>query len=320
MMYIEKRSEGVSGGGDSAASFVRTAVSMDTIVSIEVVRPASASDCAAAVGRAFDWFSEVEGRCTRFDPQSETMRLCAHPGVVTEVSPLLFSVVEFALAVAEASSGAFDPTIGGSMSRHGFDRNYLTGERLPTSLRAEPSADYRDVLLDAENRTITLRQPLILDLGAVAKGLAVDLAAAELRRFEHFAINAGGDLYLAGHNRDDEPWRVGVRNPRQTDELLDTLQLSGVAVCTSGDYERVRPGDRAGHHILDPQTGDSTNAAASVTVVAPTAVVADALATAAFVLGPRRGIRLLEVQEVEGMIITPRLSISETHGFGSYRV
>ena len=84
---------------------------------------------------------------------------------------------------------------------------------------------------------MTLHRPLLLDLGAVAKGLAIDMAARELQPFENFAIDAGGDLYFGGCNAAGEPWSVGIRHPRG-DGLLDTLRVSDAAVCTSGDYER----------------------------------------------------------------------------------
>ena len=94
--------------------------------------------------------------------------------------------------------------------------------------------------------------------------------------------------------------------------------MSDAAVCTSGDYERTVPAaDGGGHHILDPRSGASPDAVASVTVVAPTAMAADALATAAFVLGPREGLRLLERQGVEGLILTPALERYETRGMAS---
>ena len=96
---------------------------------------------------------------------------------------------------------------------------------------------------------------------------------------------------------------MGIRHPRG-DGLLDTLHVSDVAVCTSGDYERQTD---AGHHLLDPRTGAPANAVASVTVLAPSAMVADTLATAAFVLGPTDGIALLERHGVEGLIVTPAL-------------
>jgi thiamine biosynthesis lipoprotein len=175
------------------------------------------------------------------------------------------------------------------------------------------------VRLDPGQKTITLVRPLILDLGAVAKGLAIDMAARELSALDNFAIDAGGDLYVAGCNPDGAPWSIGIRHPRLLDQLSASLRLSNLAVCTSGDYERRRPpgdddvdGADSGHHILDPRTGASAGAVASVTVVAPTAMAADALATAAFVLGPAAGIRLLERQGVNGLIISPTLERHST--------
>jgi thiamine biosynthesis lipoprotein len=151
---------------------------------------------------------------------------------------------------------------------------------------------------------------LVLDLGAVAKGLAVDLAARALSGMKNFAIDAGGDLYFGGHNVDGDPWSVGIRHPRNEHELFATLRVSNMAVCTSGDYERRSPngedgGEEGEHHILNPRTGASPTMVASATVVAPTAMVADALATAAFVLGPTDGLRLLNRHGVDGLLLTP---------------
>ena len=148
---------------------------------------------------------------------------------------------------------------------------------------------------------------LTIDLGAVAKGLAVDAAARELQPFRDFAIDAGGDLYLGGRNPDGAPWSVGVRHPRADGGLLDTFRVSDAAVFTSGDYERPA-------HIVDPRSGASPGAVASVTVVAPGAMLADALGTAAFVLGPPEGLRLLERHGVEGLIVTTALERFETRG------
>jgi len=151
-----------------------------------------------------------------------------------------------------------------------------------------------------------LRRPLTLDLGAVVKGLAVDLAARELQPFRDFAIDAGGDLYLGGYNERGAPWRVGIRHPRNPGELIGTVDVSDRAVCTSGDYERTSPDGR--HHILDPRTGVPATSVASATVVASGAMLADALATAAFVLGPREGIALLDRLGLDGVIVTPELT------------
>ena len=177
------------------------------------------------------------------------MQLIAQVGVAVPVSAILYEAVRFALAVAEESDGAFDPTVGYAMETRGFNREYRTGRTVKTALEPGGSVSYRDVRLDPERKTITLLRPLILDLGAVAKGLAIDLAARELQPFENFAIDAGGDLYLGGCNPDGEPWSVGIRHPRRDNELIDSLRVSIEAVCTSGDYERrsAGEGDESSH-------------------------------------------------------------------------
>jgi thiamine biosynthesis lipoprotein len=282
---------------------VRTEVLMGTLVTIHVVPPGA----DAAIERAFEWFRDIEARCTRFDGDSELMRLSARVGEPVPASAILFEAVRFALSVAEDTGGAFDPAVGHLMAARGFDREHRSGRTARAPVAAAEGVSYRDVHVDADARTITLDRPLTLDLGAVAKGLAIDAAARELQPFGDFAIDAGGDLYLGGRNPDGAPWSVGIRHPRLDGQLIDSLRISNKAVCTSGDYER-------GAHILDPRAGSVSAAAASVTVVAPTAMLADALATAAFVLGLEEGIELLERHGVHGLIVTSALERRETAG------
>lgn len=301
---------------------VRTSTRMGTFVTIHVVgapvgtktETESPTLREQAAERALAWFDRVEECCTRFDADSEVMRLVAQVGVAVPVSTLLYEAVQFALAVAEETGGAFDPTVGHAMETRGFNREYRSGRPVHTAIHTPvdcgKAVSYRDVLLDPDRQTITLLRPLILDLGAVAKGLAVDLAARELSPFENFAINAGGDLYLGGRNPEGEPWSIGIRHPRSDADLIDLLRVSNRAVCTSGDYEKL--GADGGHHILDPRTGSSADGVASVTVVAPTAMLADALATAAFVLGPAEGIRLFDRLGVDGLIFSISGSVPET--------
>ncbi len=192
------------------------------------------------------------------------------------------------------------------MAARGFNREHRTGE-VAAAVVADDDVTYHDIQLDTHAHTILLRRPMTLDLGAVAKGLAVDAAARELAEFHNFAIDAGGDLYLSGRNAQNEPWAVGIRHPRNDGELIDRLQIMNQAVCTSGDYER-------GEHILDPRTAQAAQRVASATVVAPFAMLADALATAAFVMGPEDGISFLTRMGVEGLIVTPDLQRFETAG------
>ena len=278
---------------------IRTMAAMGTIVSIEVDAP------EAVVTQAFEWFRHVEARCSRFDSASELRQLPV--GTPACASPVLFEAVSFALKVARETEGAFDPALGSRMAARGYNRHYVT--HAASDAPGVDDASFRDIVLDPDQRTILLKRPLTLDLGAVAKGLAVDAAARELRPYRDFCIDAGGDIYFGGRNPRGEPWRVGIRHPRNRDELVDRLQVSDRAVCTSGDYER-------GAHILDPRDSTAVLRVASATVVAPNAMLADALATAAFVLGPEKGIALLDRAGVEGLLITPALEHFRTKGFG----
>lgn len=294
---------------------------MGTIVNVDVVvEPDDAaieSRADLASDRALTHFLDVESACSRFDERSELRRLCAAAGEPVPVSPLLFETLAFAIAVAEASGGAFDPTVGRAMAARGFNREHRTGTIATVDADVASDISFRDVVLDAGTRAITLRRPLLLDLGAVAKGLAIDLAARELRRdFEDFAIDAGGDVYAAGRNGSGEPWAIGIRHPRLADSVADVVRVSNAAVCTSGDYERRSPIDGRSH-IVDGRTRETPDAIASVTVVATSAMVADALATAAFALGAGDGRVFLEAQGVDGLFVSSSLDRIETSAFAA---
>lgn len=233
-------------------------------------------------------------------------------GTPHQASELLLQAVQFALAVAEESGGAFDPTVGQRMEALGFDRAYQTGAVTRSALPELP-VSYRDVSVDVDAGTITLRKPLLLDLGAVVKGLAIDLAARELAPLAHFQINAGGDVYVGGRNPAGEPWRVGIQHPRDTHALVATLAVTNCAVCTSGDYER-RSAVTGASHIVHAPSGRPATTLASVTVVAPSAMVADALSTAAFAMGADEGRALLERHGVEALFVAPTLESLATKG------
>jgi len=120
---------------------------------------------------------------------------------------------------------------------------------------------------------------------------------------------------VQGCNERGEPWTVGIAHPRSPDQLIASLRLRQGSVCTSGDYERRQPSSGHEHHLMDPKSGASARQVASCTVVTERATVADALSTAAFVAGPEAGLRLLEEQQVDGLLVTPDLRIFKTAGF-----
>lgn len=283
---------------------------MGTVVTIQVARRDVAEDTiGGALDRAFSWFHEIEERCTRFDAASELMRLCATTGEWVPVSAIVFEAVRFALAVAEQTGGVFDPTVGGRMRALGYDQHHRSGARV-TGV-AEDGVNFRDVEVDEKARALRLRRRLTLDAGAVAKGLAIDMAAREMEGLRDFSIDAGGDLFLSGLNDSGEAWRVGIRHPRTAGALIARLRVSGLAVCTSGDYER-------GQHILNGHGGALTQGLVSVTAIGPGAMLADAMSTAAFAAGPRDGLALLEQAGLEGLLITDDLQWIETRGLRKF--
>lgn len=290
---------------------------MGTVVTIEVVghdRSARARRTRdLAIERAFTWFDRVESVCSRFDATSELRRLCASTGVDVVVSPMLFEAVRFAVAVAEETGGAFDPTVGARMEARGFNRDYRSGAVVGSSVSAEEPVTYRNVVLNESARSVRLERALVLDLGAVAKGLAIDMAVQELRPLENFVVDAGGDLYCGGHNAAEQPWTIGIRHPRERNALLTRVAITDAALCTSGDYERrvaegaFADGADGEHHVLDPSTGASPRDVISASVIAPTAMVADALGTAAFVLGCAEGLALLEHHDLRACLVDAQL-------------
>ena len=275
-------------------------VAMDTLVSATFVGNA---DRKAALDSARRWFAEVERACNRFEPGSEINALV--PGRWLRPSSTLFYALALAVNVATASDGAFDPALGRELAERGFDRNYLTGEH---TRAVTGDGVWADLELDHDAQRVRLRRPIAFDLGGIAKGLALDLAANDLAELDldGFALDAGGDVIVRGVNPAGVSWRVGVRDPRRPGRLIATVRLTDQAVCSSGTYHR-------GRHLLDPLSGVPARPIGA-TVVAPVAALADALSTAAAVLEPEAAIALLEANDVAGFVVTGHGVVLSTDG------
>ncbi|MFD1675336.1 FAD:protein FMN transferase [Alicyclobacillus fodiniaquatilis] len=279
---------------------------MGTIVTIQVSSSEDEQAVLQSLERAFAAFRAVEAVCSRFDPTSELMRLTRTVGAFVPVSEILFQTVQFALAVAHRTNGLFDPTVGRRLAKLGFHQHYLTRQSVQTvdGPNAHQEASYQDVEISTEKQAICLHNPLTLDLGAVAKGFAVDLAAQELRRYEGFIIDAGGDLYVSGTNDEGAPWLVGIRDPFVNTQTICTLEVHDMAVCTSGGYERRSTVDKQAHHIIYPHTNRSPVDVASCTVLAPFAMLADAFSTVGMLLDIPASIDLFDSEHLSSLIIT----------------
>jgi thiamine biosynthesis lipoprotein len=262
---------------DRVESYSDSAIMMDTVVEISVWGKGDVPPEAAVEG-AFAAIARVESLFGNGFVQIDG-------GTDLTGSVEYGDLIEVSRDVHQLTAGMFDPTIG-AISRLW---EWWEGARPPgedSLARALADVGLPRYLEDTGSGSF------VLDLGGVAKGYAVDLAAAELRRlgFTSAIINAGGDLRLLGKRPDGRPWRIAIRHPREASSFIGYLDLEDTAVATSGDYERffLFEGKRY-HHILDPRTGLPGYASNSVTVVAPDACRSDALATGLFLLGPQRG-------------------------------
>ena len=270
---------------------------MGTIVSVTVLTPDDEAG-RAAIDAAFDEIARIEAVTTRHTDDSEISRLNARvDGFVGEpVSREVAEVVSRSLAVARASSGAFDITVAPLVDLWTVpEEDFAIPEEafIRVALR---SVDWQAVQVDTATRTLTVLPGTAFDLDGVAKGYAVDRAVAVLREMgiETGVVDAGGDVGFIGTPPESGVWRVGIKHPRQ-EGLLGVVRLDGGSVATSGDYQRYALVDGVRfHHILDPATGYPARGVMSVTVATEFAVDADALATAVFVLGPDEGMALIE--------------------------
>jgi thiamine biosynthesis lipoprotein len=262
---------------------------MGTLVAVTAIHP-SQTRAEDAIGRAFDEMERVVALLNRYDSASPLSYLNVE-GAIDRPPPELAHVVSLSREYHELSGGAFDVTVQPLVDL------FQTGE--------EPSDQaVLDVLERVDGSAVTVDPGSIalggpgmgVTLDGIAKGYVVDVMAHMLRSsgVQDFLINAGGDIRTSGRREDGKVWRVAVQDPEEDDTLPDVLEVPARAVATSGGYEIYFDGERTRHHIVSGESGASPQACLSVTVIAPTALAADALATTVFVLGPERGMTFID--------------------------
>jgi len=271
---------------------------MGTTVRV-VLYAADRAQAERAARAAFARIAALDQALSDYRPDSELMRLCARAGQgAVAIGADLFRVLEAAQALAERSRGAFDAT-SGQLTRLWRGARRLSELPAPARIAdARAQSGYRRLQLDATRRTAMLEAGVCLDLGGIAKGDAADqaLAAMAAHGVARALVAIGGDVAVAAPPPGEDGWTVEVAAlavagaPR-----IGELRLRDAAVSTSGDAEQWMPVDgRRYSHILDPRNGWPMTARSSTTVVARRGIDADGLATAAAVLGPGKGLRLVE--------------------------
>jgi thiamine biosynthesis lipoprotein len=282
------------------------------------------ADEAAAVGAfeaVFAEFDRLDGLMSVWREGSEILRLNTAAGISpVPVSHDVQEALVDARRISEWTGGKFDVTFGALSGLWKFDQDQDgTVPSRADILARLPLIDYEKLIIDQTAGTAFLTQKgMRAHLGGIGKGYAVDRGVAILRErgLRDFMIQSGGDMYVAG-SRGDRPWRVGIRDPRgAADSSFAALDLTDAAMSTSGDYERffMKDGKRY-HHIIDPDVGEPAKGSRSVTIVAVRSVLADGLSTGVFLIGPDKGMALVErLPGVEGVIVTAKNNVLVSSG------
>lgn len=266
----------------------------------------------SAFARAFAEIQRLEGLLTTWRPDSDVSRINEAAGAAAvAVAPETFEVITRALEGSRLTSGKFDITFGALSGLWKFDHDQ--DNVVPSAREVKkrlPLVGWENVAVDAEARTVKLaKKGMKIHLGGIGKGYAVDRAVAELRRrgLTDFMVQFGGDMFVSGR-RGERPWRVGIRDPRGGPETyFAAAEVTDATFSTSGDYERffIKDGKRYAH-ILDPDTGAPAAACRSVTIMAADATTAEVLSKGVFILGPERGLALVESTPGAGAVVVDR--------------
>jgi FAD:protein FMN transferase len=268
------------------------------VLGVVVVPDDGAHEAEVALGQVKALFAQVEATLSRFRPESDLSKLNAAAGTPYQASPMLFDAVDLALRAARESEGVFDPTILSALVGAGYDRSFeLLAERdaTPRPAVARSGRSWRDIKLDHSRRLVHLPAGCGIDLGGIGKGWTVDLARQLLRPFEHFVVDAGGDIYAAGTQADGDDWTIAVDDPRRPGSDLCVLRARDRALATSTVVRRHwRQGGQERHHLIDPRTGaPAVGDVLAATVVADTVARAESLAKVALILGRDSGVAYL---------------------------
>ncbi|MCL4220883.1 MAG: FAD:protein FMN transferase [Phycisphaerales bacterium] len=305
-----------SGPIASGRFITRTQEIMATPISVQA-DPKHIDQAASIVFRVF---TEVDARMSEWRDTSPLSALNRSAGVEPVVLPPdLLDLLHRSQDIAAMTDGAFDPTWAALWGLWDFRAEQPA---LPADADIDARValvDYHALRLDDAAGTAFLeRKGMLVGLGGIAKGYALDQAATALRQagIHDFLISGGGQV-MAGGTHDGRPWRVGVRDPRGgTDDFFARIELDNESISTSGDYERYFIKDNVRyHHILDPRTGRPSRGVRTAVVIARDATLADALSTALMIVGVERGLTIVEsLSGVEALMVDEQAQVHMSTG------
>ena len=301
---------------------------MDTFVTITVVSNSEHS-AGKAIDNAFSEIERLEKLSNFFSSKREVSRINKNAGISgVRVLPDILDMLNKAIMVSEKTEGSFDVTIGPVISLYDFHKKIKPEESV---IKKNLSlVNYRYLIINRDKSTAFLKKKgMLIDLGGISKGYAADKAVETLKRngINSGLVSIAGDIKAFGLKPDGKPWKIGIRNPRIptnpplvkggkggfSDDIMATLELKDMAISTSGDYERFFIIDgRRYHHLLSPRTGYPAQKCQSVSVITKEGAFTDAFATGVFILGPEKGIKVLEKLGFDGIIVDSQGKVHTT--------
>jgi thiamine biosynthesis lipoprotein len=275
-------------------------VSMGTVVEITLVGEDEEAANKATL-QSFQEIKRIEHLMSPWIDSSDVTRINQSAGKEwVKVSQETLRVIKKAREISELSEGGFDITVGPLTQLWRIARERGIPPSTEELKQKLDLVNFKDVLVNPNKGVFLRKGGMAIDLGGIAKGHAVDRTFELLRTlgYKNLIVNAGGDLRVGGL-KSDQPWSIGIQDPRSSEKIMARVSVSDAAIATSGDYEKffIYQGKRY-HHIFNPKDGLPSDGCQSVTIICKEGMVADALATAVFVLGPEKGYSLC--QKIEG--------------------
>ena len=277
---------------------------MGTFVNMTVL-DSSRDKSEEAIGRAYAEIDRLSALLSRHDADSAVSYLNTN-GSLSDLPPELYHVISTSLHYNRLSHGYFDITILPVLD--------LYEERFKTTNQPPSLSEIQDAMSHVGSSNIKLTSSSIaftkphmkITLDSIAKGYIIDRAMHVLKAHgvEHAIINAGGDIAVHGGRSDDKPWRIAIQDPLQKDGKIEIVEMRSGAVATSGNYEVYFDEEKIYHHLISPVSLEPVKSVSSASIRAKTVMEADALATAAFVMGAEQGTQFIDrAQGIEGMIV-----------------
>lgn len=261
----------------------------------------------------------IEKLLTTYSETSETAQINAQAGIAAvRVSDETFDLIQRSLFLSEITQGAFDITYGGiDKSLWNFDRTMTSLPSPEKALQSVHLVNYKNVILNESEKTVFLKEKgMRLGFGGIGKGFAAEKVKSVLQKVgvTDGIVNASGDLCAWGTQPNGNPWTVGIAHPDLRDAPFSYLSISNKAIATSGTYEKfITINGKRYSHTINPKTGLPVQGIKSVTIIAPNAELADALATPVSVMGIKSGLYLIEqIPEVHAIVIDDQNNLFKT--------